>query len=406
MSILAVAGAGWFASREVSVSPSPAVEKSQDADGAERMLSERTRECLLFPFESEEQLSCYYEAAKDILAAFSFAVITEALAAFQAEEDAGPGVCHDIMHHISALHYERVGDFYQTFEQCPATCTFSCYHGVAMAHLALLVGGSELVGQFHLGHGATRGQRQLSEDLILETCDPFLGKMKSYDLFAVCANGVGHALPTFFGEDSVEEALSWCGVFDDEFARLRCEEGAFHKLAFSPAWLGSNPQQAFSLCRSVSSKYQETCYGTMVVILGNRFRDDAMGLVQACGAMPASYQRYCYRMLGISAPLNPYDPDALVARCATAPEGEAREQCVGGLIRAFANKYIPYDVGYVVYAAQDVCERAGEPYAEICYSELGRNLGEYTADVEEQRGLCAGLSFAEGREFCMQPSAF
>lgn len=345
------------------------------------------------------QSACWQKLAASTLEKFSFTETQQALAS-------SGQYCHGFLHAISRHEYEETQDAAKLFSQCTLTCFAACYHGGAEGYLRAV---------FEKGGGEAE-----IHQAILDVCDRMPNDAPGA-LRSECIHGIGHALMFVTGGDlpksltlcdtltKIESVICYGGAFMENLPNLTARE---HPPLFVKA------DDPLYPCNSpvIKDHQRERCYsfhGSYFIYISDSDWQKASLL---CLKVPAEYQGGCFWYMGLSALRgselvmpqgtgSAYNNKLLGTvrdLCDIVPLGEARTQCIKGVIWSFGIRYggdVPR-----LKVMLDFCPLVGSEYKDSCYQTAGSVLVYFMPHEKQRENICNEIAESAGRETCFAAS--
>ena len=203
-----------------------------------------------------------------------------------------------------------------------------------------------------------------------------------HTLASGCSHGVMEAHLTATGIQDESEIAGICDGFENGFSWFQCLHGLGHGLTM---FLEHNLTDALRYCDALSSQWsQESCYGGVFM---ENIVSYTLFVEKDGSADPHAHHEM--RTHGVLLPADPHYP------CSVAEERYLRS-CY--LLQSSA--FLELNGGDFGEAFRQ-CSLASEPYDEVCYQSLGRDVSAFAGrDPSFTRSLCA-LGNQTANEWCL-----
>jgi hypothetical protein len=258
--------------------------------------------------------------------------------------------CHPVVHSIGRETFRLKGNIHDSFNACDQTCHSGCYHGSVERFLR----GDDI-------YTVTRhpSQNELKQKATA-ACDPNTPLRIRFQ----CLHGLGHAL-MFFANYELQQSLSVCDIFPDEWSQSSCYGGVFMENVFNAANEKKNfkDEDLHYPCNRLDSKYRSECYMMQTSHMSEAGLSPEEMLAECARA--GDYAIQCTQSIGrdLSNVARIGKPRDASSQCELA-EGERRLACMRGVIYALIDN--AWDGRY----AMPFCTTfAAEKDSERCVSE-------------------------------------
>lgn len=225
--------------------------------------------------------------------------------------------CHSFAHELGHAAYKKYNDFAIAMSYQDELCASGYIHGVVESSF-------------------TKSANIFSTlNTVCEGADP--GKFFGQD----CYHGVGHGL-MYFTDNNLPKALEYCHSYKDGEAASSCVNGVFmenfntdQKAHVSEYLHEDDPFYPCAEQGNVEDK--NLCYLYAPTYFLDLNGGDYVSALNWCQGAAEEFRHSCYVGVGnLAIKRNPKDPKKVEELCMT-QEGEARAQCIYGLVTYFIN---------------------------------------------------------------------
>ncbi len=328
---------------------------------------------------------CLEKNARELLARFSFHEIS---GAYENITNRNPVLsCHDILHHLASLNYEKNKNLAQSFSECSSVCFNACYHGVVLGYIDDM--------------GLESASNERIAGTLRSVCNSLSGPKKF--LQADCIHGIGHAL-MLTSDNNLPWALKSC-----DLARrpASCYEGVFMEnfpgtsTSDHPSKYLRNDDPTYP-CNAVDNKYRRTCFTFLASHFIFQKGWNLEAVLSSCLLIPSEYRSECYRTMGTSAMgKSNVTMGDLSSICESIPTENGRQECVRGVVISFYDRYSGVMDKFL--GMFDFCEQAEDNYKKTCYTQIGKNLRGVILDPKKRETVCSKVLNEQERAWCLNP---
>lgn len=231
--------------------------------------------------------------------------------------------CHQLAHTIGHTASELYPTPSQAFAQGDSFCWSGYYHGVM----------EELV--------ANRSQDPLPR-VIATLCTDIPGKSAySFDYYN-CVHGLGHGVMTLL-DGELFESLTICDTLSGPWERSACG-GVFMENIMTETRTGESKylkrDDLLYPCTTVSNDHKSQCFLMQTSHMLAASDYDWPRVFSLCGSIESPYQESCYQSIGRDASgYTISDRDKTVAICTLGSTTSARAECITGAVKDFVSYF-------------------------------------------------------------------
>jgi plastocyanin len=265
----------------------------------------------------------------------------QALREESARNDIVSGYCHDVLHAIGHVSFEKYGGFREAVVYQEDFCNSGYIHGLFETYFT------------HVDNPL--------EGLPL-LCDEYGDGARAFDRWQ-CHHGIGHGFMYYTGGD-LDASLILC----DEYLSFQnaeyCRNGVYMEV-FNAEVLAKEQQfvdsrNPIQTCRNRSVS-KDDCYLYVPTYFSQTLHEDFLKIFERCEYAEFGYQQTCVYGVGSEAmKRNMSQADNVFALCRQAGSRRNQEACVSGAVGMYINQQGSLEAG------KDLCERASSEFQAHC----------------------------------------
>lgn len=250
-------------------------------------------------------------------------------------------LCHEILHEIGYVAYEKYGSFQDAIIYQSDFCNSGYIHGIFEAYF--------------------ENAAQPLDNLPAQ-CQAYAQDRRPFDLWQ-CYHGIGHGFMYFTG-GALDESLQLCATRLEGDAVASCRNGAYMEL-FNQENLAQEkeyiePTNPYATCahRTVG---KSDCYLYVPTYLSQTQGMDFADMFDDCRRAESGYEKSCIMGIGTEAmKRNMSNPSGVFTLCDGVQTGIDRELCVRGAVSMYLNQ------AGSAQAGSALCVQAPMKYQKIC----------------------------------------
>jgi hypothetical protein len=266
-------------------------------------------------------------------------------------------LCHDILHAIGHVAFDKYGSFKEAVPYQEDFCNSGYIHGLLESYLS--TSEDPLVG-------------------LRDQCDDYGQGKREFDLLQ-CYHGIGHGLMYVTGGD-LDHSLRLCRENLPEEARPSCQNGVYMEI-FNREVLAKeksfvNPDDPFLTCSS-REEAKGDCYFYIPTYLSQTLSVDFIDIFHECAKAEDGYVDDC--IAGVGAEVvkrNMSALDEVFALCAQAGTLLAQQVCVSGGV----NMYMSQEASTA--SGERLCAQAPRAYQDSCFKTVKSKTSFFGSDTE------------------------
>lgn len=258
------------------------------------------------------------------------------------EDEQVSALCHDVLHEIGHVAYEKYGSFKEAAQFQSDFCNSGYIHGLFETYFASTDDALNDLAQQCNEYASING--------------------RAFDLWQ-CHHGIGHGFMYLTGGD-LDESLALCQSSLPGSAATSCQNGAYMEL-FNLEVLAKeenfiNPNNPFLTCE-VRNIAKSDCYVYVPTYLSQTKGLDFPTILDECDTAESEFTHLCISGVGSEAiKRNMENPGSVFALCQTAGTSAQQQSCVSGVVGMYMNQKGSHDAG------KELCEQAPSHFRSIC----------------------------------------
>ena len=275
----------------------------------------------------------------------------DAILALQKEssqDDRVSALCHDILHEIGHVAYEKYGSFKDAVSFQSDFCNSGFIHGIFESYF-----------------------KSVSDPLtgLADQCNEYarLSENKKFNLWQ-CYHGIGHGFMYVTGGD-LDRSLELCTEnLDYSDGITSCINGVYMEL-FNLEILAKENEyiddtNPFLTC-STRNSYKNECYLYVPTYLSQTKRLGFLDIFKECDKTESTYKSVCIYGVGTEAIKRNMDtPNLVFDLCAQAGSYNNQQMCIMGVVDMYMNQEASYSAG------QNLCTQVPQKFLRTCHISL------------------------------------